>query len=55
MTEKKRLEEIEKDSCSFVESKLEGMNILFSPLRKSISPLVDKLQAHLDIFPEKKK
>ena len=53
MTEKKRLDEIEKNSCSFVESKLEGLNVLFSPLRKSISPLVDKLHAHLDIFPEK--
>ena len=51
-TEKKRLDEIETNSCYFVESNLQGMNTLFSPVKKSISPLVDKLQAHLDIFPE---
>ena len=35
-----------------MESTLLSMNKIFSPIKKSVSPMVDKLQAHLDIFPE---
>ena len=35
-----------------MESTLQNMNKLFSPIRKSVSPMVGKLQAHLDVFPE---
>ena len=34
---------------------IESMNTHFVPLRKSLSPLVSKLQVHIDTFPEKDK
>ena len=38
-----------------MESTIDASNVLFSPIKKIISPLVDKLQVHLDVFPEKDK
>ena len=38
-----------------MEVSIEGMNTHFAPLRKSISPLVSKLQVHIDAFTEKDK
>ena len=39
----------------FTECSIDGLIKQFAPLQKSISPLVDKLQVHLDMFPEKKR
>ena len=36
-----------------MESQVDILNRRFPPLKKSISPWVDKLQVHLDIYPEK--
>ncbi len=36
-----------------MERTIDAFNVLFSPIKKSLSPLVDKLQVHLDVFPEK--
>ena len=35
-----------------MESILQNMNKLFFPIRKNVLTMVDKFQAHLDIFPE---
>ena len=53
--ETNRLNVIEDNIRCFTESSIDGLTKHFAPLRKSISPLVDKLQVHLDLFPEKKK
>jgi len=36
-----------------MESRIDILNKKFPPLKKSISPWVDKLHVHLDIYPEK--
>ena len=51
----KRLSTIDDSIRLFTERSIDGLVNQFAPLRKSISPLVDKLQVHLDMFPEKKK
>ena len=48
-----RLHKLENDIQGFMERSTDGINKQFGPLRKSISPLVVKLQIHLDAFPEK--
>ena len=53
--ELKRLSTIDGTICRFTECSIYGLVKQFAPLQKSISPLVDKLQVHLDMFPEKKK
>ena len=50
-----RLNEIEDSIWRFMEISVESMHTHFAPLRKSISPLVSKLQVHIDAFPEKDK
>ena len=35
-----------------MENSISNMNNHFNPLKKTISPLVDKLHVHLDVFPE---
>ena len=40
---------------NFAEYSIDRMCKKFAPVRKSVSPLVDKLQVHLDVFPEKKR
>ena len=35
-----------------MEGSINGINRKFCPLRKTISPFVDKLHVHLDVFPE---
>ena len=39
----------------FMEKTIDNMHRPFTPLKKTISPWIDKLQVHLDIFPEKNK
>ena len=51
----KRLSEIDDTIRDFTEGSVDGLVKQFAPLRKTISPLVDKLQVHLDMFPEKEK
>ena len=41
-----------KDTQHFMENSNSSMNNRLNPLKKIIFPLVDKLQVHLDIFPE---
>ena len=53
--EVKRLSTIDDSIRLFTECSIDGLVKQFAPLQKSISPLVDKLQVHLDMFPEKKK
>ena len=38
-----------------METSIEKMNIHFAPLRKTISPMISKLQVHVDAFVEKEK
>ena len=47
-----RLVELENGIRSFMEESINGINRQFGPLRKTISPFVDKLHVHLDVFPE---
>ena len=49
------MSEIDDTIRDFTEGSVDGLVKQFAPLRKTISPLVDKLQVHLDIFPEKEK
>ena len=51
--ENERLNEINKSSLKFTEQTIKRLNTVFCPLENSISPLVDKLHVHLDVFPEK--
>ena len=51
----KRLRTIDDTIRHFTECFIDGLVKQFAPLQKSISPLVDKLQVHLDMFPEKKR
>ena len=46
---------IDENICSFMESSIDSIHTSFAPLQKSISPLIEKLQPHLDIFPDKMK
>ena len=39
----------------FMEKTIDNMHSPFTPLKRAISPLIDKLQVHLDIFPDKEK
>ena len=50
-----RLNMIDDTTHLFTECSIDGLVKQFAPLQKSISPLVDKLQVHLDMFPEKKR
>ena len=50
-----RLSTIENNIRRFAECSIDRMYKHFAPLQKSTSPLVDKLQVHLDVFPEKKR
>ena len=38
----------------FMERSIDNIHTHLTPLKKTISPLIDKLQVHLDIFPERK-
>ena len=53
--QKKRLNTIEDNIHSFMESSIDSIHTPFAPLQKSISPLIEKLQPHLDMFPDKMK
>ena len=53
--EKSRLSMIDDNMRHFAEYSINRMCKKFAPVRKSISPLVDKLQVHLDVFPDKKR
>ena len=53
--EKNRLSTIDHNMRNFAEYSIDRICKKFTPLRKSVSPLVDKLQVHLDVFPEKKR
>ena len=50
-----RLNEIEDSIHHFMETSIEKMNIHFTPLRKSVSPMTSKLQVHVDAFVKKEK
>ena len=53
--ERTRLTEIDNYAIKLMESTIGTFNVLLSPIKKSISPLVNKLQTHLDVFPDKDK
>ena len=50
--QKSRLVELENEIRTFMERSINGINRQFGPLRKTISPFVDKLHVHLDVFLE---
>lgn len=47
------MNEINKSALQFTEETINRLNTVFCPLKNSISPLVNKLHVHLDVFPEK--
>ena len=51
--EKEWLNEINKSALQFTEETINRLNTVFCPLKNSISPLVNKLHVHLDVFPDK--
>merc|ERR1711915_236127 len=52
-SQKKTLDDIEENILKFMESRISIFNKIFPPLRRSISPWINKLYVHLDVFPEK--
>ena len=50
-----RLNKIDELIPRFLERNIDNIHTPFTLLRKTISPFIDKLQVHLDIFPEKQK
>ena len=50
-----RLNMLDENIRCFIEKTIDNMHTPFTPLKRSISPLIDKLQVHLDLFPEKRK
>ena len=49
-----RLNMIDELFRQFMERSIDNIHLSLTPLKKTISPLIDKLQVHLDIFPERK-
>ena len=54
MEQTERLNMLDENICCFMEKTIDNMHTPFTPHKKAISPLIDKLQVHLDIFPDKK-
>ena len=50
--EKQQLDSIEKSVRHFIEYSISNISHHFTPLQNIISPLVNKLQVHLDVFTE---
>ena len=50
-----RLNMLDENIRYFMEKNIDNMHTPFTPLKRSISPLIDKLQVYLDFFPDKGK
>lgn len=53
--QKECLRKIDENIRCFMERSLDNIQKPFTPLQKTISPMIDKLQPHLNIFPDKTK
>ena len=50
-----RLNMLDENIRCFMEKNIDNIHTPFTPLKRSISPLIDKLQVYLDFFPYKEK
>ena len=50
-----RLNMLDENIRCFIEKTIDSMHTPFTPLKRSISPLIDKLQVHLDFYPNREK